>query len=93
MNLANIKQVTNLLAPEKKRAELIEHAKKIKVKIDDGVLDSVIKVGQIKGKYYCPCIVIENMKEEKRDDFICPCKQHLKAIETKGKCHCGLYFK
>jgi len=32
----------------------------------------------------CPCKPI---------DITCPCSGHLKAVEEKGRCHCGLFLK
>lgn len=42
------------------------------------------------GQRYCSCRVFAGKNKE---DSICPCVWHKKDIETKGKCHCGLFFK
>lgn len=44
--------------------------------------DSVIR-GVIHKEGHCPCIISERVP--------CPCPNHKKEIEEKGRCHCGLF--
>jgi len=68
----------------------MEKAKYIEVDDKDKVEEIKQSLKSIKerfGEEYCPCVVIRNIKEEKRINFICPCL----IYRTTGKCKCGLY--
>jgi len=45
------------------------------------------------GKRYCPCVIIRILPEEKREQYICPCKAAKTDIEEEGRCRCQLYFR
>jgi len=76
-----------------KRQALIEHAVEIGCNINHDILKDILNTKQRKGNYYCPCMIVENISEEKRKDYICPCKPHLQAIKKNKRCHCGLFYK
>ena len=42
------------------------------------------------GRAYCPCREVTGDKELDRVN-ICPCRTHLKEIESAGECECGLF--
>lgn len=45
--------------------------------------EAVIK-GILKKEGHCPCKLVKTP---------CPCADHLKELEEKGHCHCGLFVK
>ena len=42
------------------------------------------------GKRFCSCRAFTG---DGKEDSICPCKWHKQEIESKGRCHCGLFVK
>jgi len=69
------------------------HAVKIKCNVNIAIFKGLKAMKDQYGQYYCPCRNIENIPEEKRAAFICPCQFHQKEIKSKGHCHCNLFIK
>jgi len=45
------------------------------------------------GKAYCPCVVLINMDEKKRSEYVCPCVHAEKQVNDIGHCRCKLFWK
>ncbi len=52
-----------------------------------GVIDGLIRNKLLTGRYYCPC------RLEHKEEYVCPCDDHLTDIERDGHCHCFLFVK
>jgi len=61
-------------------------------RIVDNILEGLIRNEEKFGHIYCPCRPVTGNLEEDRPK-ICPCVFHLKEIEEKGRCLCGLFVK
>lgn len=58
----------------------------------DAIIKGLLKRKQTKGGYYCPCRIVKDDEEWKKN-IICPCIFLDEEIKEKGKCHCNLYQK
>lgn len=45
------------------------------------------------GEWYCPCVIITAIPEEKRKEYTCPCTKAKSQVEEKGHCKCMLFWK
>lgn len=52
----------------------------------EGIAENQINLGA----RFCSCRAFAG---DKKADSVCPCKWHKQEIETKGRCHCGLFVK
>ena len=95
-------RVVDAMSSEAKVAELRKWAEQVaiergvKLNPDEGLVEAVLKgLARNEEKYgrrYCPCRVVTGDPEADALK-VCPCAWMMEDVESKGRCHCGLFVK
>ena len=61
-------------------------------KINEGIINGLLRNKKFKGDIYCPCRMVKGNKEEDKK-IVCPCVYHEQEIKDMGHCKCMLFWK
>ena len=84
------------LAELKKWVEHVAIERGVKINPDERLVDAILR-GLLRneeryGRRYCPCRVVTGNPEVDAPK-VCPCAWMLEEVESKGRCHCGLFVR